>query len=87
MYSTGTCTFSYSTAATESQYASDVFKQTFKVLKEGEPEIVPTPVVTPTPAPVVKPAVKRTITCVKGTKTVKRTAISPKCPKGYKVKR
>jgi hypothetical protein len=87
MYSTGTCTFSYSTAATESQYASDVFKQTFKVLREGEPEIVPTPVVTPTPAPVAKPAVKRTITCVKGTKAIKRTAVSPKCPKGYKVKR
>jgi hypothetical protein len=33
------------------------------------------------------PAVKKTITCVKGTKTIKRTAISPKCPKGYKVKK
>jgi hypothetical protein len=30
--------------------------------------------------------VKKTITCIKGTKTIKRTAVSPKCPKGYKVK-
>ena len=91
IYSTGTCTFSYSTAATESQYASDVVKQTFKVLKEGEPEVVPTPVATPTPTPVVtptaKPIVKKTITCAKGKKTVKKTAISPKCPTGYKVKK
>jgi hypothetical protein len=30
---------------------------------------------------------KRTISCVKGTKTIKRTAVNPKCPKGYKLKR
>jgi len=33
------------------------------------------------------PAPRKTITCTKGTKTVKRTAVSPKCPKGYKVKK
>jgi len=91
LYSTGTCVFSYSTAATESQYASDVVKQTFKVLKEGEPEVIPTPVVTPTPVatptPTAKPVVKKTITCVKGKKTVKRTGTSPKCPAGYKLKK
>jgi hypothetical protein len=91
LYSTGTCTFSYFSAATESQYASDVVKQTFKVLKEGELEVVPTPAATPTPTPVAtptaKPVVKKTITCVKGTKTIKKTAVSPKCPAGYKLKK
>jgi hypothetical protein len=89
LYSAGTCTLSYSTTSTESLYASDVVKQTFKVLKEGEPEVVPTPVVTPTPVatPTAKPVVKKTITCVKGKKTVKKTAISPKCPAGYKLKK
>ena len=91
IYSTGTCTFSYSTAATESQYASDVVKQTFKVLKEGELEVVPTPVATPapvaTPTPTAKPVVKKTITCTKGTKSVKRTGTNPKCPAGYKLKK
>jgi hypothetical protein len=43
--------------------------------------------VTPTPTPTAKPVVKRTISCVKGTKTIKRTAVSPKCPKGYKLKK
>jgi hypothetical protein len=33
------------------------------------------------------PAVKKSITCVKGTKSVKKTAISPKCPAGYKLKK
>ena len=71
--------------ATESRLASDVFVQSFKVTKEGEVEVTPTPVVTPTPT--AKPVVKRTISCVKGTKTVKKTAVSPKCPKGYKLKK
>ena len=33
------------------------------------------------------PAAKKTITCVKGKKTIKKTAISPKCPAGYKLKK
>jgi hypothetical protein len=33
------------------------------------------------------PAAKKTISCVKGKKTIKKTAISPKCPAGYKVKK
>jgi hypothetical protein len=33
------------------------------------------------------PVVKKTISCVKGSKTIKKTAISPKCPAGYKVKK
>jgi hypothetical protein len=89
LFSAGTCIFSYSTTATESQLASEITKQTFKVLKEGEPEVVPTPVATPTPTatPTPKPVVKKTISCVKGSKTIKKTAISPKCPAGYKLKK
>ena len=33
------------------------------------------------------PAIKKTVSCVKGKKTVKRTGSAPKCPKGYKVKK
>ena len=89
LYSTGTCTLSYSTTSTDSLYASDVVKQTFKVLKEGEPEVIPTSVATSTPVatPTAAPVVKKTISCVKGKKTVKRTGTSPKCPKGYKLKK
>ena len=44
-----------------------------------------TPTPTPTVVATVKPAAKKTtITCVKGKKTKKVTAIKPKCPKGYK---
>ena len=32
-------------------------------------------------------AAKKTISCVKGSKTVKKTGISPKCPAGYKLKK
>ena len=32
-------------------------------------------------------AAKKTISCVKGSKTVKKTGISPKCPAGYKIKK
>ena len=87
----GTCTLTYRTAETTSFLASDLYTVTFDVSKDGQPLPVPTPVVTPTPTPTptatAKPVVKKTITCIKGTKTVKRTAVSPKCPKGYKVKR
>jgi hypothetical protein len=33
------------------------------------------------------PMAKKTITCVKGKKTVKRTGTSPKCPAGYELKK
>jgi len=33
------------------------------------------------------PAVKKTISCIKGSKTVKKTGTSPKCPAGYKLKK
>jgi hypothetical protein len=95
LFSTGNCRLTYFMPATESRLASDTFIQSFKVLKEGEVEVVPTPVATPTPTPTptpvatptAKPVVKKTITCVKGKKTVKKTAVSPKCPAGYKLKK
>jgi len=45
----------------------------------------------PTPSPTPKVDIKpipsqKTITCVKGKQTKKVTAISPKCPVGYKKK-
>jgi hypothetical protein len=66
-----------------------LYTQSFDILKDGQPVVAPTPVVTPTPVatPTAKPVVKKTITCVKGTKTIKKTAVSPKCPKGYKLKK
>jgi hypothetical protein len=89
LFSSGQCKFTYSMAATEARFASDVYTQSFAVKKVGETAAVPTPVVTPTPTPTptAKPVVKKTITCVKGKKTVKKTAVSPKCPKGYKLKK
>ena len=91
LYSSGICSITYQTPVSNTHFASDVYAQTFKVKKEGEPEDVPTPVATPTPVaiptPTAKPVVKKTITCVKGKKTVKKTAGSPKCPAGYKLKK
>ena len=81
----GTCKLTYQTAATSSYLASDLYTVSFEILKDGQPVVVPTPVATPTPSP--KPVVKKTITCVKGKKTVKKTAVSPKCPAGYKLKK
>jgi hypothetical protein len=87
----GTCTLTYQSQETDTYLASEIFTQTFKISKEGELEIVPTPVATPTPTATPtatpKPVVKKTISCVKGTKTIKKTAISPKCPAGYKLKK
>jgi hypothetical protein len=89
LISGGTCKFTYQTAINSSFLASDVYTQSFEILKDGQPVVAPTPVVTPTPVatPTAKPVVKKTITCVKGKKTVKKTAVSPKCPKGYKLKK
>jgi hypothetical protein len=83
----GTCTLTYKTAETTAFLASDLYTVSFDVSIDGQPLPAPTPVATPTPTPTAKPVVKKTITCTKGTKTVKRTAVSPKCPKGYKVKK
>ena len=79
----GTCKLTYQTAASSMFLASDLYTVSFEILKDGQPVVAPTPVVTPT----AKPIVKKTITCVKGKKTVKKTAVSPKCPKGYKLKK
>ena len=87
----GTCKLTYQTAANALYLASDLYPVSFEILKDGKPVVVPTPeptpTATPTPTPTVAPVVKKTISCVKGTKTIKKTAISPKCPKGYKLKK
>ena len=83
----GTCKLTYQTAATSTYLASDLTTVSFEILKDGQPVVAPTPVVTPAPTPTVKPVVKKTITCTKGTKSVKRTGTNPKCPKGFKLKR
>ncbi len=86
----GICTLNYVAEGTTTLAKSDLYTQTFKVLKNGVLE-TSTPVATPTPTPVAtptaKPVVKKTITCVKGAKTIKKTAVSPKCPAGYKLKK
>jgi hypothetical protein len=49
--------------------------------------LVQTPALNPKPAVTAKPVVKsRTITCIKGKLTKKVTAVTPKCPVGYKKK-
>ena len=81
----GTCKLTYQTAATSTFLASDLYTQSFEILKDGQPVVVPAPVVTQTPTP--KPVIKKTITCTKGTKSVKRAGTKPQCPKGFKLKR
>jgi len=83
----GTCKLTYQTTANATYLASDVTTVSFEILKDGQPVVAPTPVATPTPTPTVKPVVKKTITCTKGTKSIKRTGTAPKCPKGYKLKK
>ena len=85
----GTCKLTYQTAANSTYLASDLYTVSFEILKDGQPVVAPTPVATPvaTPTPTANPVVKKTITCVKGKKTVNKTAVSPKCPKGYKLKK
>ena len=87
LYSAGTCTLSYSADGGGNYSSSDPYLKSFEVAKEGQPVVVPTPTATPTPVATPKPVVKKTITCVKGKKSVKKTAISPKCPAGYKLKK
>ncbi len=85
----GTCKLTYKSDANSTYLASDLYTVSFEILKDGLPVVPPTPVVTPTPVatPTAKPVVKKTITCIKGKKTVKRTGTSPKCPAGYKLKK
>jgi hypothetical protein len=87
IYSRGSCSLTYQTFESTTHLSSDLYTQTFEVIDANNPVVTPTPVATPTPTPTANPVVKKTITCIKGTKTIKRTAVSPKCPKGYKVKR
>jgi hypothetical protein len=83
----GTCKLTYQSPESATLQASDLYTVSFEILKDGQPVVAPAPVVTPAPTPTVKPVVKRTISCVKGKKTVTRTGTAPKCPKGFRVKR
>jgi len=84
----GTCKLTYQFPETTNFLASDIYTLSFEILKDGQPIVIPTPMPTAVPStPTVKPIVKRTITCTKGTKSVKRTGTAPKCPKGYKLKK
>ena len=85
----GNCKLSYVSPETETYRASDVYIQSFEILKDGMPYVAPTPVVTPSPVatPTANPVVKKTISCTKGKKTVTRTGSAPKCPKGYNLKK
>jgi hypothetical protein len=85
----GTCKLTYQSPESATLLASDLYTVSFEVLKDGKPVVVPTPepTSTATPTPTAKPVVKKTIPCVKGSKTIKKTAISPKCPAGYKLKK
>ena len=84
---TGTCTVTYKTEGNTQYLPSETYRQNIEILKDSLPAVAPTPVVTPAPTPTVKPVVKRTISCIKGKKTVTRTGTAPKCPKGFRVKR
>ena len=72
--------------------SSAAFSDIVPVKISAAPKIsVQTPALNPKPAvtakPVAKPVVKpRTITCIKGKLTKKVTAVTPKCPVGYKKK-
>jgi hypothetical protein len=81
----GVCTLKYQTAGTSTHLPSMVYTQTFEIIDSNKPVVVPTP--TPVATPTAKPAIKKTITCVKGKKTVTRTGTAPKCPAGYKLKK
>jgi len=49
--------------------------------------LVQTPALNPKPAVTTKPVAKKTtITCIKGKLIKKVSAVSPKCPTGYKKK-
>jgi hypothetical protein len=83
----GTCTVTYKTEGNAQYLPSETYKQNIEILKDNLPVVIPTPEPTPTATATPKPVVKKTISCVKGKKTIKKTAISPKCPAGYKLKK
>ncbi len=59
-----------------------------KTLQVKISQDTPAPTPTPTPSAIQKPVAKKTtITCVKGKTAKKVTAVAPKCPTGYKVKK
>jgi hypothetical protein len=82
-------TVTYKTEGNSQYLPSETYKQNIEILKDNLPAAVPTPTPTASPTPVntAAPVVKKTITCVKGKTSVKKTAISPKCPAGYKIKK
>jgi hypothetical protein len=55
-------------------------------MKNTKSDLVALPDPSPTPAPIAQPVkkTKKSITCKKGTKLKKVSAVSPKCPTGYK---
>jgi hypothetical protein len=61
---------------------------TINVKLSQEKVVAPAPAPSPSETPVVTPVAKKkvTISCVKGKTTKKVTAVSPKCPAGYKKK-
>jgi len=66
-------------------FSSPVIKA--KLSQEAEVVATPAPSATPTPSASAKPVVKAvTITCIKGKTSKKVTAVTPKCPAGYKKK-
>ena len=85
----GTCTLTYKTEGNSQFLPSETYRQNIEVLRDNLPAVTPTPTPTPTstPSPTVAPVVKKTISCVKGKKSVTRTGANPKCPAGYKLKK
>jgi hypothetical protein len=83
----GICTLTYKADATKTHLASDLYTQSFEILKDGKSVVVPTPTPSATPTATPTPKPLKSITCVKGKKTKKVKAVTPKCPKGYKVKK
>ena len=68
-------------------YNTNLVNEAFKYAGAKLPESTPTPTPTANPVVTAKAAQKKTtITCVKGKTTKKVTAVSPKCPNGYKKK-
>jgi len=83
----GTCTVTYKTEGNSQFLPSETYRQNIEILRDNLPAVTPTPTPTPTATPTAAPVMKKTISCVKGKKTVTRTGTSPKCPKGYKLKK
>jgi hypothetical protein len=85
--SSGTCTLTYKTDGNAQFLPSETYNQNIQILKDNLPVVTPTATPVATPTPTAKPVVKKTISCVKGKKTVTRTGTNPKCPAGYKLKK